>query len=419
MRGNEEVAHALNLHPKPRQYYTDIVKRGALLPSALLLLAGVAVRPPARAQAPLADVRGTLANGWVRHAIDGPHSRASVDFVLPGGPGFVAVGSDPAHRTVVWTSLDGRRWHRGKDNSTRYVLALKPDNPALTRILLRENPAFAGSTLYSVKPIGPNGQYIAVGSIRPAGKPGSAERAEVWLSKDALSWKRVSGTGRTFAGAAMTDVAHFGEEWIAAGLNATGPARHPIVWTSGDAVHWRRLPRQSTFTDGSGMLRLLSGTDRLLALGTSEPPAPGHSSLTWATTDGVAWLRVPRDTFSQGLVDGITASTDGYIAVGRRDAEPALWSSPDGLAWQRSAGPASFPGSSTSLSDVTSRGKTLVVVGRYGAGYGSTIPAAWIWTPTSSAAAPTATPRPARVDPKLFRILNRLGIPHYTGSPKR
>lgn len=76
------------------------------------------------------------------------------------------------------------------------------------------------------------------------------------------------------------------------------------------------------------------------------------------------------------------------------------------------AGAASFLGDLTSLQGVAVRKNTTVVVGRYitatigrfGVRFSQPVSSAWVWTPHTSALAPTPVPRKNTIDPKLFRL---------------
>lgn len=356
------------------------------------LLVGIG-SPAARGTA--TDIRGTLANGWVRHELAGHGSATPIADVVAAGPGFVAVTEDPSHSLSVWTSSDGLSWRRYPGDATAYLLSLRLDDPTMPQII-----GMSGGDQYTARPIGPQGQWIAVGRIQPAGKPVADQRAAVWLSKDGWNWRLVSNKSPTFRHANMVDVERFGPGWVAVGQADNEPGYDgPLVWTSKDALHWTRLPQQPAFLAGGAMGRLVKGPRGLLSIGAVS----GLGAVAWSSMDGLHWQRSLADGIAQGSVNEVIVGGLGYLVIGERDADPTLWSSVDGLTWTQAAGAASFTGDNTQLSDVAVHGQT-VVVGDYGTGSGRSRPSIWTWTPALSQHSPTPVPRTTTIDPKIWRI---------------
>jgi hypothetical protein len=63
--------------------------------------------------------------------------------------------------------------------------------------------------------------------------------------------------------------------------------------------------------------------------------ANGDGAL-WTSTDGVTWDRVAHDDdlFGAGAISDLVAGDNGYVAVGG-DGGGAIWFSPDGVSWER------------------------------------------------------------------------------------
>jgi hypothetical protein len=342
---------------------------------------------------------GSLSTGWHRHAFPSTHAPAPFDGVYASSSQFFAVA-----QAGGWVSSDGQQWQPAPGGALSY--ALKEHVPNLNLVHVGLAGGVRGDTI-SVKAEGPNGGYIAVGSSTPFGAPYTRTRGLIALSSNGGTWHTVSGRGKTFAGASVTDVARGGPGWVAAGFSwAPGPA--PVIWTSTDATHWTRLARQPPSATNNEISILIHGPSGLLAVATGlDGPAT-----VWSSADGLHWRHSTGNPFAGGIIRQVSVGGPGYLAVGQQGDDPALWESGDGVRWQRVAGAATFPGDLTSLQGVTSRGKRAVAVGLYETekpkqyGWQQTPAAAssWTWTAGSSAARPTPAPRTSTIDPKRFRL---------------
>lgn len=248
------------------------------------------------------DIRGTLANGWQRYAIGSKGAQTQVNAVYAGDSGFLAIGFQG------WASRDGKRWTPVPGLLSNYALSQHIPNLNLVRVGM--SGAVKGTT-YSVKREGPNGGYIAVGSYTPPGQPVTKTRAEVAISRDSRSWHTVSGKGKTFIDAAMTDVARAGSGWVAGGFN-WGPLNQPLVWTSTDAIHWQRIANLPTVAPYGEIESVLHGPTGFLAVANGlDGPAE-----TWTSRDGLHWQAAPVNSFEGGILQQVTVGGPGYLAVG-------------------------------------------------------------------------------------------------------
>ena len=370
--------------------------RSFFFPAAFILLcSGLVVAHAGTA----VDIRGTLANGWQRQAIAGTPLPLGIDGIYAGTSGFLVLGGGDG-----WISSNGKSWKAPPAPLSRY--ALKQHIPDLNLVQIGISGAVHGDT-NAVKAGGPHGGFIGVGSYQPPGKPVTARRAEVAVSKDGTTWRQVTGKGKAFLDSTMTDVARGGPGWVAVGYSI-GPRNKPLIWTSSDGSHWQRIPQEPAVKTYDEIERLLQGPAGLLAIATGLD-GPAH---TWTSRDGVHWKSSPSDPFGGGVAQQVTIGGPGYLAAGMEDDAPALWTSRDGLHWTRAAGEASFPGDQTALAGVAIRGHDIVVVGRYGTAklgksgvkFSPVIPSAWVWTPQSSAPKPTPVPRTGTISPKRFRL---------------
>jgi hypothetical protein len=202
----------------------------------------------------------------------------SVNDVVAGGPGFVAVGNVPISsmetKGAVWTSPDGTAWTR-----------------------IEDDPVFERSDIWSLAVDGET--LVGVGfTLEPSGQI----RPLTWRSRDGLAWDRGTvadesipvPSGGNLEGAALTTVAKTSTGWLAAGvavdIRPDGGALDVALWHSADGSTWTRHPHRPAFEAGmSGALqfapsRIVVDGERVLVVGSTQgpqttiwvsPPAPG------------------------------------------------------------------------------------------------------------------------------------------------
>jgi hypothetical protein len=110
------------------------------------------------------------------------------------------------------------------------------------------------------------------------------------------------------------------------------------------AMEWSRI---SLGVDGA-VYSVIRGGPGYIAGGEA-----GGDGALWTSTDGISWERVPHDeiVFGAGGISGLAAGDDGYVAVGG-DGGGAIWFSADGLSWQRVADSPSFASATLSFDSV-------------------------------------------------------------------
>jgi hypothetical protein len=264
-----------------------------------------------------------LAMSWTR--VDGlaaPGEQWIAD-VFMGGPGLIAVGQDGPiddADAAVWYSVDGRAWTR-----------------------VPHDPDVFG---------GPGSQYM---SAVTAGGPGfvavgydwmsEVDGAAVWTSVDGLVWSRTPHDEAVLGGngyPGMTDIISWKGDLLAVGRRSSGedPATAGL-WTSSDGVAWRRVPHDPEVfesEDDLGIASVVAFNSGLVAVGSEGPGVgsggDGQSAVVWTSSDGLNWERVSgRDPVFQSLhlgqgerrfgVDGdwatmsaVAAGGPGLVAVG-------------------------------------------------------------------------------------------------------
>lgn len=303
--------------------------------------------------------------------------------IAVGGPGLVAVGTESSGDDAdgaVWISLDGLTWER-----------VPPDEEALG--------GSGDQSMRSVTAGGPG--FVAVGSqTRDLDSD-----AAVWVSADGLNWERVPHDEAVFGGSrrqAMNAVVAGGPGLVAvgydeqdAGFDDTGAkATEAAVWVSADGLTWERVPYDEATFGGANsqvMNAVVAGGPGLVAVG-YDNANPGWAGLdanaaVWTSPDGIAWTRVP-DSAVFGdqrwqTMNAVTVGGPGLVAVGYDGPvdkyNAAVWTSVDGSIWARvPPDEAVFGGTGIQAMDaVTAWDGGLVAVG-YDRAIGSFEAAVWV-----------------------------------------
>ncbi|HEX5825865.1 MAG TPA: sialidase family protein [Candidatus Limnocylindrales bacterium] len=257
-----------------------------------------------------------------------------------------------------------------------------------------------------------DGTYLAVAF---------GQEARVLRSDDGRTWSVEPGDPGLLAAAPdylslVTGLAEGPDGVVAVGSSAlldfsSGDARS---WSSSDGLHWEAA-RPSRGMADAAMEGITSGPDGFVAVGSDGFPGanvqlPGaRGAATWTSADGESWTRGPsQDSYADAIMRGVVRIGAGYIAWGQTIANargpfPApVWTSPDGIRWDRASGIPDVGGPGTTITSIVALDDRMVAVGSRrlpeGEGGGSA-PGAW----TSSDAGRTWSPavvadpsRPAR-----------------------
>lgn len=296
---------------------------------------------------------------------------ASMNDITVGGPGFVAVGGNGEELAAVWSSIDGSNWVRA------------PHEDAL------DGPGY--QTMNAVVAGGPG--LVAVGV--DGTDLGSV--AAVWTSVDGAEWARVPNDESVFGASgvepplvSMLDVVAGGPGLVAIGEEISDLGWVAAVWTSTDGLFWTRVPHDEAVFGGPSVNHMRSvtvGGPGLVAVGEEEEAG----WVVWTSVDGLSWTKESRGESTPGgpneYMYSVTAGAPGLVAVGADwsgsdDAEPAVWTSADGVTWSRA--PLDDGLSGGQMSAVAAGGPGLVAVGGdYSRGRSNSdgpIPDAAIWT---------------------------------------
>ena len=213
----------------------------------------------------------------------------------------------------------------------------------------------------------------------------------VWTSVDGLTWTRVPHDEETLGGPgdqSMRSVAAGGPGLVAVGSQSRGLDSDAAVWTSVDGLTWARVPHDAAVFGGSrrqAMNAVAAGGPGLVAVGYDEQDAgyndgggKATQAAVWTSVDGLTWERVPNDEGIFGgensqVMNAVVAGGPGLVAVGYdnanqgwggMDANAAVWTSPDGTAWKRVPNTEVFGDQRwQTMNAVTVEGTRLVAVG--------------------------------------------------------
>ena len=158
----------------------------------------------------------------------------------------------------------------------------------------------------------------------------------------------------------------------------------PVVTTPPtDAVSsftWSRVPHDEAVFGGPGGQQMYSvtvGGPGLVAVGMDRSVGEEWDAAVWTSPDGITWERVAHDEAVFGgarkqVMNSVTVGGPGLVAVGSEasigadgDGDAAVWTSPDGITWDRVPdGEAVFSGDGyQTMFSVTAAGPGLVAVG--------------------------------------------------------
>jgi photosystem II stability/assembly factor-like uncharacterized protein len=264
--------------------------------------------------------------------IDGD-SNASMEAVVGGKSGYIAVGSDgfPGANTqlpgtrgaAVWRSPDGDRWLRAPGQA-----------------------AFADAIMTGVATT-PKG-YVAWGENIPVSIAPNPV-LPIWTSVDGVTWTRAASGRGQVSFAPIGRVVVLGDRWIAVGTgDVPGDAggTTATAWTSRDEGRtWTAAPMEETSGARPSSYAFdvaMAGAD-LLAVGHIEGTSPASDEATaavWKSIDqGATWTRLPSDpTFDNALMRRILPLDENRFVVFGAAYDPNALVEPN-LIWLATSQP--------------------------------------------------------------------------------
>jgi hypothetical protein len=241
-----------------------------------------------------------------------------VSDVVSTGALLVAVGTagssaESGDVAGVWTSADGRTWEPAK-----------VAQPAGTMAAVAAGP----------------GRLVAVGTVED-GTSGPA----AWTSVDGRTWEALPAS--TFAGSAgheagpLGDIATGPGGFVVVGSEVGAGGSRAAAWHSPDGLNWTRT-RSDLGGDSAGAV--VSHGSGYVAAGWSPGENGDDRALFWTSPDGLTWAAAPdaKDLHDVGSTPVLAAAGQHLVAFGGKShawvaTEPIVWTSQDGVTWQREA----------------------------------------------------------------------------------
>jgi len=249
------------------------------------------------------------------------------------GFGLVGVGFDQRGSEedgAIWSSQDGNEWVRVRSEGFE---------------------ARQAQSMWGVAEF--NGKLFAGGSWN--------QNAAIWSSEDGSEWARVRGqgdlTGTVQSEARIWDMTVVNGSLVAVGTRGDDGA----IWASSDGTSWDLVSDPNIFggagrqevtavvdtRDGPIAVGIDWGREQINFLGRGMVDRP--AAALWTSDDGLTWQRIHQDTLGRSdfeEIADVAAWSSGYVAVGRTasgsnlggsfdDGEPAVWLSNDRLDWER------------------------------------------------------------------------------------
>ena len=222
-------------------------------------------------------------------------------------------------------------------------------------------------------------RQVAVGSAN--GFPAA------WTSADGgRTWHRATGNARAVLARPgvqqLTGITHGSAGWLAVGGVTAAAPEHPVVIGSADGSVWSAADGEPVFT-GSGLFteQAAAGRDGYVIVGWQlVPEAAGHpeapirtTAAAWWSAGLTGWHRADDTVAGAGDAvagaDGssqmlaVTATADGFLAVGSNGSRPAAWTTPDGRTWTQADLPLPAAATGAVLQHVAADGRIVVAAG--------------------------------------------------------
>lgn len=255
-----------------------------------------------------------------------PYTRTSIDRLVAGAGGMVAVGTEGGNETqrpVAWWSADGVDW-------------------------VRTTQPLEGSGLRDAATDGT--AWVAVGAATVPAE--ELTKAAFWRSPDGRSWTELADDGAR-AYKEPQAVAWTGAGYVAVGYEGLilreGPAFRPQAWRSPDGASWSGVPATADTSIwpfpgptpvsneaalwGGMMVDLVTLPGGLLAVGTYWGLDPsiankdgGHTAMAyrgvaWTSTDGAAWTLAAQPLFTAPANPSLESGSTQYALARVADVD--------------------------------------------------------------------------------------------------
>ncbi len=310
-----------------------------------------------------------VVGGWI--AVTGQAAVDGVQLydVVWTGSRFVATGSALDDSTAFVESADGATWHRWPGGSPAGIpLHLAAGPPGVVAVgsiddrpaswfspdgqtwTVKVDPFPAGrigsDRVTATDVVATNSGWLAVGRQDPLCNSNCSTtpvRALAWMSKDGLSWRRVTGQ-RAFEDGAINAVARTGSGFVAGGMTKDNAAGHAAFWTSPNGSAWARVPDARLFRAAKRKLwtevkDIAVDHGSVVAVGMGSEDASDFAIRAWwSTDDGHSWALAEGDWRRAGPGLAVAGTPEGFLAIGpgsnQAGCGDGVWDSVDGRSWR-------------------------------------------------------------------------------------
>jgi len=192
----------------------------------------------------------------------------------------------------------------------------------------------------------------------------------LWASMDGgTDWARASLGGQTaLAGAGagqLNAVTHGAAGWLAVGATTAGSGG-PIVVSSRTGQAWT-VDSLVGLDSGSAAAGVAAGGAGYVIVGHESVSGAGEAvAAAWYASGLTGWQAAAvsqQQTADGQLMNAVTATQDGFAAVGAEGTGPAAWLSPNGRQWQEVQLPVPSGAARSALDYVAASGSDIVAAG--------------------------------------------------------
>jgi hypothetical protein len=242
--------------------------------------------------------------------------------------------------------------------------------PAFVRAALSGYPGERGAVTVASM-MAAAGVTVAVGTADD--HPAIWRRASngSWTLESTASLSAVAGS------AGLASVTDGPAGWIAVGTTSDGRSTEPVVLASADGVQWQPVTTLAAQA-GAGTEFLGAAASRSGYVVVGRQMVGGRTfAVLWYSADLRSWTSDDNDglngRLSASTVNAVTATADGFVAVGSHGADQSMWVSTDGQHWRLDYVSLPAGAASATLSSVVASGAN-VVAGGYAATRAGDIP---------------------------------------------
>jgi len=177
------------------------------------------------------------------------------------------------------------------------------------------------------------------------GYNGYDEVNDVWSSTDGVTWTQVTANAGFHARNSHGALAFNGKMWVFGGVNAQ---LWNDVWSSSDGVTWTEVQKNASFTQRAGHSFVVFDSKMWVIGGLTY--GSQYLNDVWSSSDGLTWSLAtssanfpPRRYHTSFVFNNrmwvVGGDTDNVVGNANND----IWSSTNGITWQREAEHAAFP----------------------------------------------------------------------------